>query len=128
MLTRIVLSLLATTLVVYNKKLKRSIVVDARGLSLYMFASDTPGSPPACIPQRDPVCADIWPALTTADRPIAGKGIRSALLSTSTWPDGTTLQVTYNGHPLYYFHGGHGFSAGDRKAGQIRGQGVAALW
>jgi predicted lipoprotein with Yx(FWY)xxD motif len=112
--------------IAFNKKLKRWIVVDARGISLYMFQIETDGTP-VCTPQQDPRCAVLWPPLTTVDPPIAGRGIRASLLGTATWPDGT-LQVTYRRHPLYYFHGGNGFSRGDRRAGQIRGQGIAAVW
>ena len=117
----------ATTLrVAYNKKLERSIVVDARGMSLYMFARETKGYP-VCLPSRDRRCAEVWPALKTADQPTAGRGISASLVGTAAWPDGT-LQVTYNNHPLYHFHGGHGFSAGDRRPGQVRGQGIGGLW
>jgi predicted lipoprotein with Yx(FWY)xxD motif len=31
-----------------------------------------------------------------------------------------TVQVTYNGHPLYYF-------VGDRKSGDTRGEGLTAF-
>jgi predicted lipoprotein with Yx(FWY)xxD motif len=112
--------------VAYNKKLKRSIVVDARGMTLYMFARETKGYS-LCTPSRDRQCAEVWPALKTDDQPTAGRRISASLVGGAGWPDGT-LQVAYNNHPLYYFHGGHGFAAGDRRPGQVRGQGIGALW
>ena len=112
--------------VAYNKKLKRSIVVDARGMSLYMFARETKGYA-VCTPQRDRPCAAVWLALKTTDQPTAGRGISASLVGGAAWPNGT-LQVSYNNHPLYYFHGGRGLPEGDRKPVQIRGQGIGALW
>jgi predicted lipoprotein with Yx(FWY)xxD motif len=122
---RSVASAAATLHVTYNQKLKRKIVVDAKGRTLYMFASDTKGYP-TCIPKRDQQCAVAWPGLKTADQPTAGRGISASLVGAAGLPDGT-LQVTYNNHPLYHFHGGYGVR-GDKKAGQIRGQGLGALW
>jgi predicted lipoprotein with Yx(FWY)xxD motif len=115
----------ATLEVAYNKKLKRKIVVDAKGRTLYMFVRDTKGVP-TCIPQRDRQCAAAWPGLKTFDQPTAGRGISASLVGGGARPDGT-LQVAYNNHPLYYFHGGYGVR-GDKKAGQIRGQGLGGLW
>jgi hypothetical protein len=42
--------------------------------------------------------------------------VRAALLGTTTRADGTQ-QVTYNGHPLYYF-------MNDKAPGDARGQGI----
>jgi predicted lipoprotein with Yx(FWY)xxD motif len=44
-----------------------------------------------------------WPALTTVGRPIAGPGVRHALLGTVKRADLNAEQVTYAGHPLYLF-------------------------
>jgi len=87
------------------------------GLTLYEFAKDT-GSTSACTG----TCATNWPPLTVAagEAASAGPGADTAMLGTITRPDGST-QVTYNGHPLYFF-------ANDSKAGQTNGQGVQGIW
>ncbi len=48
------------------------------------------------------VCAAAWPPLLTKGAPLAGSGIESKLLGTTKRRDGA-LQVTYAGHPLYYY-------------------------
>jgi len=52
----------------------------------------------------------------TAGAPSAGAGADPALLGTTQRKDGTA-QVTYAGHPLYYF-------ITDKKAGDVTGQGI----
>lgn len=47
-------------------------------------------------------CAAAWPPVLTDGAPVAAGGVSAALLGTTTRSDGTT-QVTYNGHPLYYY-------------------------
>src|SRR5438552_5957672 len=87
------------------------ILVDSKGITLYDFAQDT-GTKSTCYG----ACAALWPPLITKGKPIAGHGVRASLLGTTKRKDGK-LEVTYNGHPLYYF-------VSDRKPGQTTGQGV----
>ena len=47
-------------------------------------------------------CADAWPPVLTDGAPVAAGDVSAAMLGTTTRSDGTT-QVTYNGHPLYYY-------------------------
>ena len=54
--------------------------------------------------------------MTTKGKPAAGPGVRASLLGTTKRTDGK-LEVTYNGHPLYYF-------VSDRSPGQATGQGL----
>jgi predicted lipoprotein with Yx(FWY)xxD motif len=86
-------------------------VVDGKGLSLYLFEKDK-GKKSSCYG----ACAKVWKPLTVKARPTAGSGLKRALLSTTTRTGGAK-QVTYGGHPLYYYDDDH-------KAGQTTGQGV----
>jgi predicted lipoprotein with Yx(FWY)xxD motif len=86
-------------------------VVDGRGFSLYLFEKDK-GKKSSCYG----TCAKVWRPLTVKGKPAAGKGLKRALLST-TVRTGGAKQVTYGGHPLYYYDDDH-------KAGQTEGQGV----
>lgn len=53
-------------------------------------------------------CAEAWPPVLTTGEPIATGDADAAMLGTTTRQDGST-QVTYNGHPLYYYaHEGPG--------------------
>jgi predicted lipoprotein with Yx(FWY)xxD motif len=87
------------------------ILVDSRGITLYDFPKDR-GTTSSCYG----ACAALWPPLTTKGKPVAGRGARASLLGTTKRKDGK-LEVTYNGHPLYYF-------VSDRKPGQTTGQGL----
>jgi predicted lipoprotein with Yx(FWY)xxD motif len=88
-----------------------SILVDSRGITLYDFPPDKRGAS-TCYA----ACAALWPPLLTKGKPTAGPGARASLLGTTKRKDGK-LEVTYNGHPLYYF-------VSDRKPGQTTGQGL----
>jgi predicted lipoprotein with Yx(FWY)xxD motif len=88
-----------------------TILVDSKGITLYDFVKDK-GMASACYG----ACAALWPPLLTTGKPIAGPGVRASLLGTTKRKDGK-LEVTYGGHPLYYF-------VTDRKPGQTTGQGV----
>ena len=91
-----------------------TFLVDAKGRTLYLWDADH-GAMSTCNGE----CATDWPPLTTKAAPKAGAGVKASLLGTSKRSDGTQ-EVTYAGHPLYYF-------AGDTAAGQSTGQGSAAF-
>jgi predicted lipoprotein with Yx(FWY)xxD motif len=90
-----------------------SVLVDSKGFTLYVLGGETAASI-KCTGS----CATNWPPLTipSGARPTAGSGV-SGKLGTVQRPDGS-LQVTYNGMPLYTF-------VGDSGPGQATGQGVA---
>jgi len=67
------------------------------GKVLYVFGADR-GTKSNCYG----VCATAWPPLLTTAAPLPGAGVEGKLLGTTTRKDGR-LQVTYNGHPLYYY-------------------------
>jgi predicted lipoprotein with Yx(FWY)xxD motif len=47
-------------------------------------------------------CAEAWPPVLTKGAPQAEDVVQAGLLGTTERDDGTT-QVTYDGHPLYYY-------------------------
>ena len=100
------------TKVVIAKSRLGSILVDSKGITLYDFVLDKGKPKSTCYG----ACAALWPPLLTKGKPVAGHGVRASLLGTTKRKDGK-LEVTYKGHPLYYF-------VTDRKPGQTTGQGV----
>lgn len=63
-----------------------------------------PSSTPECYGD----CAAAWPPVLTEGEPVAEGEVDAGLLGTVERRDGST-QVTYNGHPLYYYaHEGPG--------------------
>src|SRR5438132_2999560 len=88
-----------------------TILTDGRGMTLYLFGKDTRGKS-ACYGK----CAAFWPPLMTSAKPHAGSGARASLIGTTRRTNGK-LQVTYAGHPLYFF-------AEDTGPGQTAGQGI----
>ena len=113
----------------FNKKVGKKILVDGAGRTLYMFTTDVNGKDTVCIASGPygATCPRVWPALTSSGKPRAGKGVKASLLGVYKRSDGKH-QVTYNHHPLYYFHGGSGFASGDKKPGDAHGQGYANEW
>lgn len=90
-------------------------LTDKEGFALYLFTQDTPNTS-TCTGN----CAQRWPPLIVADEAMAGEGVDETLLGTTTRDDGT-LQVTYNGWPLYYF-------ADDEAPGDTTGHEVGDVW
>jgi predicted lipoprotein with Yx(FWY)xxD motif len=89
----------ATTIALGNSKLGQ-ILVDSQGRSLYLFEADT-GATSTCTSAG---CVAEWPPFTATGTPRVGTGLAANQLGTTTRPDGNQ-QVTYSGHPLYYFAG-----------------------
>src|ERR1035437_8501894 len=86
------------------------------GMTLYLYTKDTPD-----VTVCYGTCATNWPPLTVASgATITGPSDATAAFATISRTDGTT-QVTYNHWPLYY-------SAGDSKAGDVKGQNVGTVW
>ena len=103
------------TVVKLGKSPLGNVLLDAKGMTLYMFTKDTPNTS-VCYGQ----CEVAWPPLLTDGKPVAGAGVKGSLLGTTTRKDGKT-QVTYNGLPLYYWFL-------DFKVGDVLGQDVGKVW
>ena len=67
------------------------------GHALYLWVADS-GDKSVCAG----ACAQAWPPLITNGKPAAGSGATSSDLGTTMRSNGTE-QVTYKGHPLYYY-------------------------
>jgi predicted lipoprotein with Yx(FWY)xxD motif len=80
-------------------------------LTVYLFEGDH-GTVSSCTG----TCAQVWPPVTTASVPTASGAAVTADLGTTTRSDGTK-QVTYKGHPLYFY-------VKDKDNGDAYGQGV----
>ena len=80
------------------------------GRAVYLWAKDGMNMS-AC----SGACAAAWPPVPATGKLTAAGGAKASDLGTITRSDGTK-QVTYDGHPLYYF-------VGDSAAGQANGQG-----
>ena len=93
------------------------VLTTSSGLTLYHYTDEHRGT----IDCKG-ACAKLWPPLLVkgSTKPTAGLGITASKLGTIRRPDGG-VQVTYNGLALYRY-------APDRKAGDVKGQGVERAW
>ncbi|BAS09268.1 secreted repeat of protein [Arthrobacter sp. Hiyo4] len=79
------------------------MLFDAKKQAIYIWESEE-----SITPECYDDCAEAWPPVLTDGAPTASGEVDSALLGTTKRQDGTT-QVTYNGHPLYFYaHEGPG--------------------
>jgi predicted lipoprotein with Yx(FWY)xxD motif len=100
----------SSALAVRRTPLGRTLV-DARGRTLYLFEADRPN-----LSNCSSACLTVWPALTAHGKPRARGGAVGSKVGTIP-AHGGKRQVTYAGHPLYYY-------VGDRKPGDVNGQGL----
>lgn len=84
------------TIKVVNSKFGR-VIADRRGEAFYLFDKEK-GKRSRCYGE----CAVAWPPVLTKGKPRPGNGANADLLGTTKRRNGK-LQVTYNGHPLYYY-------------------------
>jgi predicted lipoprotein with Yx(FWY)xxD motif len=99
------------TVKTHHKKLG-TFLVGPNGHALYRFEKDNGSSKSHCYKE----CAMDWPPLITHGKPHAAGKAKARLLGTTKRKNGDR-QVTYHGHPLYYF-------SEDSKAGQTHGEGL----
>jgi predicted lipoprotein with Yx(FWY)xxD motif len=86
-------------------------LVDGHGRTLYLFQKDRHGKS-TCYG----TCAAVWAPYVAKDGVRAGGGAKASKLRTVKRRNGQR-QLSYGGHPLYYY-------AGDRRAGDAKGQGL----
>jgi predicted lipoprotein with Yx(FWY)xxD motif len=94
------------------------ILVDGSGRTLYLFEGDR-----ANLSTLSAAGRAVWPPFTSAGAIKTRGGAQAAKLGTATGRGGAR-QVSYNGHPLYYY-------VGDSKPGSVGGQHLkefGALW
>jgi predicted lipoprotein with Yx(FWY)xxD motif len=91
-------------------------LVGPEGMTLYMYPRDPLGES-VCVD----TCLERWPALLvdSADDITVVDGVPGEFSAVER-PDGT-MQVAYNGMPLYYFQR-------DEAVGDTNGQGVGKVW
>lgn len=103
-----------TTLDVSNNSKLGMILVDSKGMTLYLYTKDTNGTS-VCYGG----CAVLWPPLLVNGTPTSAVALPGTL--------GVTLrtngdeQATYDGWPLYYY-------LPDRVPSDTTGQGVGNVW
>jgi predicted lipoprotein with Yx(FWY)xxD motif len=97
-----------------HSKLGTILAAGPKHLTVYLFEADK-GTSSAC----SGACAKAWPPVTTAGQPTVSGSAVSADLGTTMRSDGTK-QVTYKGHPLYFFEK-------DGDSGDAYGQGSKAF-
>jgi predicted lipoprotein with Yx(FWY)xxD motif len=98
-------------IVKHASKLGTILAVGSKKMTVYMFEGDK-GAASSC----SGACASVWPPVTSTGAATAAGAAHSADLGAITRADGAT-QVTYKGHPLYFF-------AKDKDSGDAYGQGV----
>jgi predicted lipoprotein with Yx(FWY)xxD motif len=85
-----------------------TILVDQDGKTLYLFEADSKNKS-----NCSGGCLNLWPPIMANGKATAGSGVTAGMIGTATG----SSQVTYAGHPLYWF-------SGDTNAGDTNGQGL----
>lgn len=91
-------------------------LVGPTGMTLYMFKNDAPGVS-NCVDQ----CATNWPPLTVESADAFVPGVNLPGEFSFVERADSTLQVAYNGWPLYYWKD-------DAAIGDAKGEGVNEVW
>jgi predicted lipoprotein with Yx(FWY)xxD motif len=85
-----------------------TILVDQDGKTLYLFEADSKNTS-----NCSGGCLNLWPPVMANGKATADSGVTAGMIGTATG----SSQVTYAGHPLYWF-------AGDTNAGDTNGEGL----
>jgi predicted lipoprotein with Yx(FWY)xxD motif len=100
----------ASAISVHQTSLGKTLV-DANGRSLYLFQADRRNVSTLSAAGRA-----VWPPFTANTKPASLGGVAGSHVGTIKGANGR-FQITYYGHPLYYY-------VGDHSPGQTRGQGL----
>jgi predicted lipoprotein with Yx(FWY)xxD motif len=100
----------AMTIATKHGKLGTILAAGPKHLTVYLFEADK-GTSSSC----SGACAKEWPPVTTEGKPTASGSAVSGDLGTAMRSDGSE-QVTYKGHPLYFYDD-------DKDSGDAYGQG-----
>ena len=106
----------ATVATADNATIGQPILVNAAGMTIYLFVPDGTATTSA-VPEG--IKAN-WPPVVADGTPVAGDGVDASKLTVAPQPDGT-MQVAYNGHLLYTF-------LNDTAPGQANGQDLGDAW
>lgn len=110
-----VMEITDASMVLNNEGTSGLHLVDAEGMSLYLFTNDERN-----VSNCSGGCAEAWPPLLTLENTLAGDGLDLERVSSIERADGSN-QVTYNGKPLYYF-------ASVLNSGDTLGQDRGDVW
>jgi len=106
----------ATLATATNSTIGQQILVDSSGRTVYLFMPDGSSKTttvPAAIKAN-------WPPVKSTATPTVGAGLDQSMIAADMQADGSD-QVAYGGHLLYTF-------AGDKAAGDAKGQGLGGVW
>jgi predicted lipoprotein with Yx(FWY)xxD motif len=104
----------ATLVSTKHNKLGMILAAGPKQLTVYLFEGDK-----GAVSNCTGACASAWPPVTTTATPSPHGQAVAADLGMITRADGTK-QVTYKGHPLYYF-------VRDKDSADAYGQGLKAF-
>ena len=98
----------------HAKKLGTILAAGSKHLTVYLFEADHSSASTST-----GACEQTWPPVRASGQVSTAGAAMAADLGTTTRPDGTK-QVTYKGHPLYYY-------AKDGDSGDAYGQGIKSF-
>jgi predicted lipoprotein with Yx(FWY)xxD motif len=108
----------ATVSSAQNTTIGKAILVDSKGMTLYVWDTDKTANASECA--KTPACIQAWPPVYATGTPTYGAGLTASMFSTFTTANGMKW-VTVNGKPLYTW-------INDKKPGDTTGQGVNGFY
>jgi predicted lipoprotein with Yx(FWY)xxD motif len=101
------------------KSAPASVLVNAKGMTLYVFAADKKNTS-NCYDTSSFKCATFWPPLLLPTHYVMHNSPGNSVWGVAMRKDGAR-QLSYYGAPLYTW-------IKDKKPGDMTGQGVAGVW